>query len=98
MAGDEPDKGPARGGDDEADGGPKLERANPLELWLIIAACVVGGALLAIGLWGEIAVTLDGIMSTTFIVSGLALIFGAFGSQRPYATRAGWLPASPRLR
>src|SRR5262249_56102427 len=98
MAGDKPDNLPARG-DDEADSGPKLKRANPLwELRLIIAACMVGGVLLAIGLWGEIAVTLDGIMSTTFIVSGLALIFGAFGSQRPYATRAGWLPASPRLR
>jgi len=92
MAGDKPDNRPARG-DDEADGGPKLKRANPLwELRLIIAACVVGGVLLAIGLWGEIAVTLDGIMSTTFIVSGLALIFGAFGSQATVRYK-GWVVA-----
>jgi len=92
MAGDKPDNLPARG-DDEADGGPKLKRANPLwELRLIIAACVVGGVLLAIGLWGEIAVTLDGIMSTTFIVSGLALIFGAFGSQATVRYK-GWVVA-----
>lgn len=57
MAGEKPDNRPARDDEAEADGGPKLKRANPLwELRLVIAACVVGGMLLAIGLWGEIAV------------------------------------------
>jgi hypothetical protein len=68
-------------------------RANPRwQFGLIIASCVVGGALLIVGLWAEISVALDGILSTTFIVSGLALIFGAFGSQATVQYK-GWVIA-----
>jgi hypothetical protein len=74
------------------DEGP-LRRANPVWAFrLIVMSCVVGAALVAIGLWGEIAVTLDGILSTTFMVSGLALIFGAFGSQATVQYK-GWVIA-----
>src|SRR5262245_52555364 len=80
VTADKPDKG-------------QLKRVNPVwELRLIVAACVVGAALVIIGLWGEIAVGLDGILSTTFMVSGLALIFGAFGSQATVQYK-GWVVA-----
>jgi hypothetical protein len=45
-----------------------------------------------VGLWGEIGVLFDGILSTTFIVSGLALIFGAFGAQATIQYK-GWVVA-----
>jgi hypothetical protein len=73
------DTGPQGG---STKGGLAVQRANPeWEFRLIAAACVVGAALVIVGLWGEIAVRFDGILSTTFIVSGLALVFGAFGAQ-----------------
>jgi hypothetical protein len=65
-----------------ADKPSALERVNPTwDLKLIIVACVVGALVVAIGVWAEIYVKLDAILSTTFMVSGLALIFGAFGAQ-----------------
>jgi hypothetical protein len=71
---------------EEADGAaekpPALEKVNPTwDFKLIIVACVVGALVVAIGVWAEIYVKLDAILSTTFMVSGLALIFGAFGAQ-----------------
>ena len=76
-----------------APGHPKLDRVRPeWEFRLIVASCIVGTLLLVIGLWAEVAVTLDGILSTTFIVSGLALIFGAFGSQATIQYK-GWVVA-----
>lgn len=60
----------------------QLIPANPTWAFgLVIISCVVGALLLVVGVWAEIAVALDGILCTTFIVSGLGLIFGAFGSQ-----------------
>jgi hypothetical protein len=71
----------------------RLKQVNPVwELRLIVTACVVGAALVIVGLWGEIAVKLDGILSATFMVSGLALIFGAFGSQATVQYK-GWVVA-----
>lgn len=62
--------------------GSGLERVTPeWNTKLVIASCAIGAVLLAVGLSTDIFTLLDGILSTTFIVSGLAVVFGALGTQ-----------------
>ena len=76
-----------------AQGRPRLIPVNPSwEFRLVVASCAVGAALLVVGVWAEFTVVLDGVLSTTFIVSGLALIFAAFGAQATVQYK-GWVVA-----
>jgi hypothetical protein len=85
--------GEAAPGGRGAAGRVRLIPANPTwEFRLVVASCVVGAGLLVVGIWSEFAVALDGILSTTFIVSGLALIFAGFGAQATVQYK-GWVVA-----